>query len=208
MFFIGSFEKKATMATENVILMKMARESLKGRWGLAIGTFLIYTVIVSSFGAMQKVGLISLLVAGPMALGAAIFSLSLSRGGEAKVEQIFDGFRYFANSLVTYLLMILYVFLWLLLLIVPGIIAAMSYSMVFYIIADNPTLKPSETLDQSKKMMDGYKWKLFYLFLRFFLLALLCILTLGIGFLWLIPYANVTMAKFYDDIKDNPAYQN
>lgn len=196
------------MVTENAVLMKIARESLKDKWGLAIGTFLVYTLIMGSFGAMQKVGLAALLVAGPMALGAAIFSLSVSRGQEARLEQIFDGFRFFTNALITYLLMILYVLLWTLLFIVPGIIAALSYSMVFYILADNSTLTPQETLDQSKKITDGYKWKLFYLCLRFFLLALLCVLTLGIGFLWLIPYAHITMAKFYDDIKNTPAHSN
>jgi uncharacterized membrane protein len=75
--------------------------------------------------------------------------------------------------------------------------------MTFYILADDPLLKPQEVLQKSKAMMDGYKLELFYLWLRFFLLALLCILTLGIGFLWLIPYVHVTMAKFYDDIKGN-----
>src|SRR6185369_16873917 len=108
------------MPTENAVLMQTARDSLKGRWGLAIGTFLVYSLIMGSFGAFPKAGLISLLVAGPMSLGAAMFSLSLSRGKEAKLEQIFDGFRFFANALVTYLLMILFVFLWLLLLIIPG----------------------------------------------------------------------------------------
>ncbi|MCC8423501.1 DUF975 family protein [Mucilaginibacter sp. UR6-11] len=191
------------MATENADLLKAARESLKDKWGLAIGTFLVYTLIMCSFGAMQKVGLASLLVAGPMALGAAIFSLTLSRGQDARLEQLFDGFKFFTNALITYLLTVLYVILWTLLLIVPGIIAALSYSMVFYILADNPTLKPQEILDQSKKMTDGYKWKLFYLCLHFFLLALLCVLTLGIGFLWLIPYVHITMAKFYDDLKNN-----
>jgi uncharacterized membrane protein len=197
--------KQKAMETDNIVLMKMARESLKGKWGLAIGTFLIYTVVVSAFGATQKTGILSLLIAGPMMLGAATFSLSISRGKEAKLEQIFEGFRSFSQALVTYLLMVIFVVLWMLLLIIPGIIAALSYSMAFYILADNTSLKPKEVLDLSKKMMDGYKWKLFYLCLRFFLLALLCILTLGIGFLWLIPYVNITMAKFYDDIKDKPA---
>lgn len=98
--------------------------------------------------------------------------------------------------------MILYVLLWTLLLIVPGIIAALGYSMTFYILADEPELKAEEALRKSKAMMDGYKLKLFYLDLRFFLLAFLCILTLGIGFLWLIPYVNVTTALFYEDIKE------
>lgn len=196
------------MATDNPDLMKMARDALSGKWGLAIGTFLLYTFIMGSFGAMRRAGVVSLLIAGPMELGAAIFSLSISRGKDARLEQLFDGFKYFTNALVTYLLMILYIFLWLLLLIIPGIIAALSYAMVFYIFADNPSLRPQEILERSKKMMDGYKLKLFYMFLRFLLLAVLCVLTLGVGFLWLIPFVNITLAKFYDDIKDDPAYLN
>jgi uncharacterized membrane protein len=73
--------------------------------------------------------------------------------------------------------------------------------MVFYILADNPTLGAVEVLDRSKAMMDGHKAKLFRLYLRFFLLSLLCLLTLGIGYLWLIPYIHVTMAGFYEDIR-------
>lgn len=186
--------------------MQAARAALKDKWGLAIGTFLVYSLIMGSFGAMQKVGLAAILVAGPMMLGAATFSLSLSRGKDAKLEQLFDGFRYFTGALLTYLLSLLYVLLWLLLLIVPGIIAALSYAMVFYILADDPNLKPQDVLARSKELMDGYKLKLFYLFLRFLLLAILCVLTLGIGFLWLIPYIHVTLAKFYDDLK-NKGYQ-
>ncbi len=190
------------MKTDNIVLMRMARESLRGRWGLAIGTFLVYSLIMGAFGAIPKASIISLLIAGSMALGVAMFSLSISRGKEARLEQIFEGFQLFGKALVTYLLMILFVVLWLLLLIIPGIIAALSYSMTFYILADDNSLQPRQALDRSKQMMDGYKWKLFYLCLRFFLLALLCILTLGIGFLWLIPYANIASAKFYDDIKE------
>jgi uncharacterized membrane protein len=134
-------------------------------------------------------------------LGAAMFSLSMSRGKEARLEQIFEGFNRFGTALGAYLLMMIYVLLWTLLLIVPGIIAALGYSMTFYIIADDSSIKAEDALRKSKTMMDGFKLKLFYLHLRFFLLALLCILTLGIGFLWLIPYFHITMAKFYDDVK-------
>lgn len=191
------------MATENSILRQMAGKSLEGKWGLAIGTFLIYSLITCSFGAMQQWGIIALLIAGPLMLGAAIFSLAISRGKEARLEQIFEGFKYYSKALVTYLLMMLYIILWMLLLIIPGIIAALSYSMSFYILADDPSLTPQQAMDKSKAMMNGYKAKLFYLFLWFFLLALLCVLTLGIGFLWLVPYINITIAKFYDDIKDS-----
>jgi uncharacterized membrane protein len=91
--------------------------------------------------------------------------------------------------------------LWALLLVIPGIIAALGYSMTFYILADDESIKAEDALKKSKLMMEGHKLKLFYLYLRFFLLALLCVLTLGIGFLWLIPFINITMAKFYDDIR-------
>ena len=62
-------------------------------------------------------------------------------------------------------------------------------------------MQAGEALRTSKAMMDGYKWKLLRLQLRFACFALLCLLTLGIGFLWLIPYSYVTLAKFYDDIR-------
>ena len=186
-------------------IMRMARESLTGKWGNAILAFLIYGIILGSPGIFHTSGsLVTLILGGPFVLGAAIFSLSIARGQAEKIEMIFEGFQHFTTALVTYLLMVLYVILWSLLLIVPGIIAALSYSMAFYILADNRELKPQEALKQSREMMDGHKMDLFLLCLRFLLLSLLCILTLGIGFLWLIPYVNVTMATFYETINQVP----
>lgn len=193
---------------ENLELMRSARAALKGKWGLAIATFLVYTLITGGAGFIHEMaGLLSLIIGGPMALGAATFSLSLARGEDAQFEQLFDGMKDFVNAMATYLLMILFVVLWALLLIIPGIIAALSYSMTFYILSENRSLKPMEALKASKEMMDGHKLKLFYLVLRFLLLALLCILTLGIGFLWLIPYIHVTMAMFYDDVRNEKGAQ-
>jgi uncharacterized membrane protein len=192
------------MVTENAILMQQARESLKGKWGLVIGTFLVYILIISAIQIIPFVGaIITLFIGGPFALGLAIFSLTISRNQEASLEQIFKGFNNFGTSLGAYLLMVLFVILWMLLLIVPGIIAALSYSMTFFIIADDSTIGPMDAIDKSKKMMYGYKWKYFCLNLRFLGWALLCILTLGIGLLWLIPYIQISLAKFYDDVKAN-----
>ena len=192
------------MVTENVILMRMAKDSLKGKWGLAIGTFVVYLMIVGAMSAIPILGpLASLFISGPMALGIVMFALSFSRDEDARLEQIFDGFKNYGTALGAYWLMVLYIFLWMLLLIIPGIIAALSYSMTFYIIADEPTIGASAAIDKSRKMMDGYKWKYVCLQFRFFGWALLCILTLGIGLLWLIPYMYITMAKFYDDVKQN-----
>ncbi len=80
-----------TMTKENVVLMKMARETLKGKWGLAIGAFLVVFLIqgaISSFP--REEGVLVLLIGGPFALGMAIFSLSLSRNQEARFEQVFE----------------------------------------------------------------------------------------------------------------------
>jgi uncharacterized membrane protein len=198
------------MSTANSVLMRASRESLKGKWGIAVLGFFIYTLLTATTGSFESNGSVLtlsatliLIIGGPLALGAAIFALSISRGKDARVEQIFLGFNNFSNALVAYLLVLVYVLLWAVLLVIPGIIAALGYSMVFYILADNPGTPPQDALRKSKAMMNGYKLKLFYLCIRFALLGILCILTLGIGFLWLIPYVHVTMAKFYDDIRGN-----
>lgn len=197
------------MKTENVVLMRMARESLSGKWGLAVGTFFVYLLIVGAIQGGVRFypvsGIVGIILAGPMALGVSIFSLALARNQQARFEQIFDGFFNFVTSLAAYLLMVLFVILWTLLLIIPGIIAALSYSLTFFILADDPAIGPMEAIDKSKKMMYGFKWKYFCLSLRFLGWAILCLFTLGIGFLWLIPYMQVSFANFYDDVKANQA---
>ncbi|MDR2907415.1 MAG: DUF975 family protein [Bacteroidales bacterium] len=199
------------MVTSNKDLMTQARKSLSGRWGLAVGTCFVYLLIMgaignlnyafSSDGSKIAVSLAPLLLGGAFSLGIATFSLAIARNENAELEMIFSGFKYYAKTLGLYLLMVVFVLLWMLLLIVPGIIAAISYSMAFYIMRDNPNIKAMEAINASKKMMHGYKWKYFCLGLRFIGWILLSILSLGIGLLWVVPYMSVAHAKFYDDLK-------
>jgi uncharacterized membrane protein len=190
------------MNTENSVLMGQAKEALSGKWGLAIGTFVVYLLITMGIQIIPKAGfIVSFLISAPLALGISMFSLNLARGKEAKLEQMFDGFKHFGTAFVAYLLMVVYIVLWALLLIIPGIIAGLSYAQTFNIIADDPSIRPIDALNKSKAMMDGHKMKLFVLGLMFFGLALLCILTVGIGFFFLYPFMSVTLAKFYIDIK-------
>ncbi len=192
------------MKTENKILMEKARESLVGKWGLAVGTFAVYAVIniaISSLKGRGTGSIVSLLVSGPFIMGVSLFSLSISRNKEAKFEQLFEGFKKYGRSLVAYLLVVLFTILWTLLFIIPGIIAALSYSQTFYILVDDETINPKDAIKKSKKMMMGFKWKYFCLGLRFIGWTLLSILTFGVGFLWLFPYIHISTAKFYDDIK-------
>jgi len=86
-----------------------------------------------------------------------------------------------------------------------GAIAALSYSQTFYLIADDRTLGPLTAIRKSKQVMDGFKEKLAWLWLRFFGWSLVCILTLGIGLLWLWPYMGTTYARFYDDLQPSAA---
>lgn len=193
------------MITKNVDLMRMARKSLKGKWGLAVGTFFVFMLILS---VVSIIPFASIIVVAPFSLGIVIFSLAISRNEEAKLDLIFQGFNKFGTSLGAYWLMFLFILLWTLLLIIPGIIAALSYSMTFYIIADEDSITAMDAITKSKKMMNGYKWKYFCLGLRFFGWALLCFLTFGIGFLWLFPYIQVSVAKFYEDVKANYESEN
>lgn len=196
------------MKTEdNKSLMRMARESLKGKWGLAIGGLVVYCLVVGIVEAVPKVGgLASIFIAGPMMGGLAVFSLAISRNQEVKIEQLFQGFNRFGTYLGAYWLMILFIVLWSLLLIIPGIIAAYGYAMTFFILADDSSIGISEALKKSKEIMSGHKWKYFCLAWRFFGWFLLCLLSLGIGFFWLFPYMQISFAKFYEDLKSGQKF--
>ncbi|MEI8243143.1 MAG: DUF975 family protein [bacterium] len=194
--------------THNRDLMVAARDSLRNRWGLAIGVIVVIGAIQIALSLLAKIPLLglvfsigSLLISGALALGVAIFWLSLSRTGTGSMNQAFSGFERFGVAFVTYLLVSIFVLLWLLLLIVPGIIAALRYSQVWFVLADNPQMDALDAINRSKQMMQGNKWKYFCLQWRFFGWGLLCIVTLGIGFLWLCPYIAMSQAKFYDDLK-------
>lgn len=180
----------------NQQIMQEARGLLTGNWETPIVSYLV-AGLISGVG-----GPAGLIIGGPMQYGVSTFSLNISRKKKTDIAQIFDGFRTrITESIVAYLLMALFVMLWALLFIIPGIIAALAYSQTFFILADNNKIGGSEALAQSKTMMSGHKWRLFCLCLRFTGWFIVSIFTFGIGFLWLIPYMQVSFANFYDEVK-------
>jgi len=191
----------------NKDLMTQARASLKGQWKIAIGGMAVYLLLVMGIQIIPILGwLVSLAISPLMAFGLVVFSLAISRKETVKISQLFQGFRTWRSVWVLsiiYSLQLIFVMLWMLLLIIPGIIAGISYAMTFYIIADDDSVGPLEAIRKSKTMMKGYKWKLACLGCRFLGWGLLVVITLGIGYLWLGPYSMVSISKFYDDIKDN-----
>jgi len=194
------------MIIGNKTLMTQARESLRGKWQLAVGVWCIYALITILAGDVEGMGpVLQVLIDGPLFLGLSVFALAISRDKEASISQLFTGFNDFIRTLVAYLLMGIFILLWSLLLIVPGIIAALAYSQTFFILAEDKSISAQEAITKSKTMMNGHKKQLFFLSLRFLGWFLLSILTLGIGFLWSLPYFYVTLAKFYDKIAKKSA---
>lgn len=185
-----------------------ARRALSGNWGDAVVVALVYGVVGVGLTFIPFLGdVASLLISIPLAYGLAALFLGALRGGEIRVGKLFDGFNDYGRVLGTMLLMAVYVILWTLLLIVPGIVKAYSYALTPYILKDRPDLKYNGAIEESMRLMNGHKMQRFLLDLSFIGWALLCILTLGIGFLWLTPYAETSRAAFYKDlVKDDPAY--
>jgi uncharacterized membrane protein len=97
----------------------------------------------------------------------------------------------------------IFIWLWMLLLIIPGIIMSFAYAMTLYIVADSEYkgLSAMDAIRRSREMMRGYKWKLFCLQLRFLGWILLSILTFGILFFWVVPYIQMATINFYKDVK-------
>jgi len=189
--------------TNNTQIMSDARESLTGKWPLAIGTFLIFLLISIGATLIPFAGqVIGFLIAGPLAVGGAFFALNIVREQAAKTDDLFFGFNNnLGNSILAYLLVFVFVFIGFILLIIPGLIVALALSQTWFILAENPSMDSYEAIIKSKNMMKGYKWQYFKIGLRLFGLGLLCLLTLGIGFLWLLPYQYVVYAKFYEQLK-------
>ena len=120
--------------------------------------------------------------------------------GHTEVGTLFQFKEMFGKGIVLSLLSSLYIFLWLLLLIVPGIIKSFSYAMSAYLMNREPELSPNEALKQSEVLMRGHRLDLFVLIFSFFGWALLGVLSCGIGLLFLYPYMNTAIIAFFDDI--------
>ena len=217
-------------------LRALGRDALRGNWKLGVAGTLLYMILVyvpmdilnAIFGNGTSPAGISMvyiiLISGPMALGYAMFAISIFRKRETSPAEVFYGFERFGKALGLLIVIIIFVTLWSLLFIVPGIIAAFRYSMSFYILADNPDMGIMEALNESKRMMQGNKWKFFCLNLSFIGWMLLAIIPIavgtgllfpfvgridyvfysaiidacGIGYLWITPYMEVSTIAFYD----------
>lgn len=198
------------------VLKRNALDKLKNNWSNYVVITLVYMLLVSAingwgymfndswFGYISNICYI--IFAGPLAYGFASIFLKLSRGKKSEVPDLFEGFNNnFSNTIVAGVSIYFYTFLWSLLLIIPGIIAAYSYSFTYYIMQDNKNMSASEAIKESKRLTYGHKMELFVLDLTFIGWGLLAVLSCGIGFLWLIPYMETTKAEFYRKVVPDKA---
>jgi uncharacterized membrane protein len=147
--------------------------------------------------------LVSILLIMPLSLGYAnaMRRLLVHQEDELISNTIRIAFRNYWHKVWGLLWMTILIFLWSLLLIVPGLIKSFSYAMTPFILEDNPELSGVEAIHRSRMMMKGHKFDLFWLWLSFIGWFLLSILTCGIGFLWLVPYMETAQAAFYEEVK-------
>lgn len=141
--------------------------------------------------------IIRLLIYGPFHFGKDNFLTTFVRTGETSFDKFFDGFKNFGANFILGLLETVFIFLWSLLLIIPGIIMSYAYSAAYFIKVARPNMDAMDCIRTSKEIMRGHKWELFVIDLSFIGWGLLCLLTFGIGFLWLNPYVEVTRANYF-----------
>lgn len=190
-----------------------ALSALENKWGNFVLITFVYGFIIGitqilsgdkdSPAILHLIGLVLFILALPLTWGYQTLFLGAVRGGDATAKDMFEGYNkeLFSRVLTTTLLYYVYVFLWSLLLLIPGCIKSYSYAMTPYILKDNPEMKNNAAIEESMRMMDGHKLELFLLDLSFIGWAILSILTCCIGFLWLVPYMNMARVNFYEDLK-------
>ena len=164
-----------------------------------IGAFLVGSAIYIAIAAIIMAA-IYFLLGSVVSIGYARFNLNLVDRGNPAFETLFGYFSHWQNAVVARLLQSVYILLWSLLFIIPGIVATYSYAMTEFILAENPDLTASEAIAQSKVIMTGNRWRLFCLHFSFIGWDILSSLTLGIGGLWLRPYKRAAEAAFYREI--------
>jgi len=203
----GLFDKGGkTMMMESFKIRNEARVLLNNHWGTAVGTVFLMQLIYLGAAWLDDISLILsfipvFIISGAIELGLAAFFINLAEKKDLIFEDAFSGFKNFIKALGVTFFWSLFFILWSLLLIIPGIIATIRYSQAYFILKDNPTISVLDTLKQSSEMMHGYKTDYFLLQLSFIGWAILCILSLGIGFLWLTPYIKTSNAIFYRELK-------
>ena len=156
---------------------------------------------VAVLGGIVILGLVvSVIISSLVSIGYAQFNIDLVDGDDPKIATLFSKGKQVGTAILANILVFLRVLLGMLLFVVPGIIAVYKYSMVNYVIAENPGISAKEALTRSQEIMKGNKLRFFFFGFSFLGWCLLAVLTLGIAGIWVMPYINASCAAFYREI--------
>lgn len=184
-----------------------AIKSLDGVWlKSALATFAYLTIlgifnVTMEFTFENRLFSFLAIILWPLEWGFTVMWVVLAQKKKLDFNVLFSGFENYIPVFLTMLLRTVYILLWSLLLIIPGIVKAYSYSMTYFIMKDLPGTAYNEAIETSMDIMEGKKMKLFLLDLSFIGWILLSILTLGLASLFILPYYQTTRAHFYEDLK-------
>ncbi|MEA4972184.1 hypothetical protein SDC9_100519 [bioreactor metagenome] len=182
---------------------------------IAVAAICIYTTLLIRFSTdnlmilfrrqQDLIGTVSsvfvFILASAFSVGLASFSLEIVKSGKSELITFLSSFENIFKVFLLELLKTLFIFLWSLLFVFPGIIAIYNYRMAEYIMAENPDISPLEAISLSKKMMHGKKVKLLDLDLSFVGWYVLSLATLGIVGLYTLPYAHLAVTNFFIDVR-------
>lgn len=167
-------------------------------WLMALLVCVIVGAITTAAGTIVP-ALGATLILGAVEYGTSRVFLDQARSGRAmELGELFSGFSSdFGELFLLGFLTSLFTALWSLLLVIPGIVKAYSWSLIYYIKCDHPEYDWRACMKESTAMMRGYKMKLFLLDLSFIGWYIVGSLCLGVGTLWVVPYHMATHAQFY-----------
>ncbi|MBR4150008.1 MAG: DUF975 family protein [Firmicutes bacterium] len=200
-------------------IRSLARQSLRGEWlgallvmiiNYAVSNlpYMIVTFLTKSDFLIIAASVYSYMVAGPLSLGLAFYFLRVFRMQEHRTKLLFDGFSHFRNALGVYVMVMIRIFLWSFLFIIPGIIAAFRFSMAFFVLADDPEKDPLTCLRESDMMMRGNKTNLLYIlagFIGWYILASLPELFVENRANFTLPIARESIQSIIDTIVLGPS---
>ena len=199
---------------DRVLYKRQAKECLKGNWSSAalVAIFLIAVEICLGFisqnfsnSSQQSFSILSVIVSGVTSIALARFFLIYSISAcsnRPNFEVFLEGFSHWFIGAIASLWRFLWIFLWTLCFFVPGLVKAVAYSQLMFILADNPNISVKKALRLSIVITQGHKAELFLMYLSFFGWFILGGITAGILFVWIIPYLEITAANAYKYLKD------
>ena len=203
--FLALLSRVGNMGSSNLALLHYGSTETGRIWDWALKFLpseMVAAMLVIAWVAIVAGIVIDILLVNPIEVSFAAFRMNALRD-KARVSDMGRGFDVsYKRNVGTLFFVGLYTTLWTLLLVIPGIVKSLEYSMIPYLLADHPEMTRKEAFAASKAMMKGNKWKAFVLDLSFILWSMLGALTFGIvSLLYVQPYRQLTRAALYEKLK-------